>query len=111
MRGQLTEQLPEDGNAEELYQQIQKEKQELIKEGKIKKQKPLPEITDEEIPFDIPKNWKWVYLGELFEHNTGKALKTSDQNGQLLEYITTSNLYWDHFELKKLKVCISRKAK
>ena len=103
MRGQLTEQLPEDGNAEELYQQIQKEKQELIKEGKIKKQKPLPEITDEEIPFDIPKNWKWVYLGELFEHNTGKALKTSDQNGQLLEYITTSNLYWDHFELKKLK--------
>ena len=103
MRGQLTEQLPEDGTAEELYQQILEEKQKLIKEGKIKKQKPLPEITDEEIPFDIPKNWKWVYLGELFEHNTGKALKTSDQNGQLLEYITTSNLYWDHFELKKLK--------
>lgn len=103
MRGQLTEQLPEDGNSEELYQQILEEKQKLIKEGKIKKQKPLPEITDEEIPFDIPKNWKWVYLGELFEHNTGKALKTSDQNGQLLEYITTSNLYWDHFELKNLK--------
>ena len=103
MRGQLTEQLPEDGTAEELYQQILEEKQKLIKEGKIKKQKLLPEITDEEIPFDIPKNWKWVYLGELFEHNTGKALKTSDQNGQLLEYITTSNLYWDHFELKNLK--------
>ena len=103
MRGQLTEQLPEDGTAEDLYQQILEEKQKLIKEGKIKKQKPLPEITDEEIPFDIPKNWKWVYLGELFEHNTGKALKTSDQNGQLLEYITTSNLYWDHFELKNLK--------
>ena len=103
MRGQLTEQLPEDGTAEDLYQQILEEKQKLIKEGKIKKQKTLPEITDEEIPFDIPKNWKWVYLGELFEHNTGKALKTSDQNGQLLEYITTSNLYWDHFELKKLK--------
>lgn len=103
MRGQLTEQLPEDGTAEDLYQQILEEKQKLIKEGKIKKQKTLPEITDEEIPFDIPKNWKWVYLGELFEHNTGKALKTSDQNGQLLEYITTSNLYWDHFELKNLK--------
>ena len=103
MRGLLTEQLPEDGTAEELYQQILEEKQKLIKEGKIKKQKPLPEITDVEIPFDIPKNWKWVYLGELFEHNTGKALKTSDQNGQLLEYITTSNLYWDQFELKNLK--------
>ena len=56
MRGQLTEQLPEDGTAEELYQQILEEKQKLIKEGKIKKQKPLPEITDEEIPFDIPDN-------------------------------------------------------
>ena len=65
MRGQLTEQLPEDGNAEELYQQIQEEKQKLIKEGKIKKQKPLPEITDEEIPFDIPKNWKWVRWGTI----------------------------------------------
>ena len=65
MRGQLTEQLPEDGNAEELYQQILEEKQKLIKEGKIKKEKPLPEITDEEIPFEIPENWKWVRLKEL----------------------------------------------
>lgn len=103
IQGKLTEQLLEDGTAEELYQQIQEEKQKLIKEGKIKKQKPLPEITDDEIPFDIPANWKWVHLGELFEHNTGKALKTSDQNGQLLEYITTSNLYWDHFVLRDLK--------
>ena len=103
IQGKLTEQLPEDGTAEELYQQIQEEKQKLIKEGKIKKQKPLPEISDDEIPFDIPANWKWVHLGELFEHNTGKALKTSDQNGQLLEYITTSNLYWDHFVLRDLK--------
>lgn len=65
IQGKLTEQLPEDGTAEELYQQIQEEKQKLIKEGKIKKQKPLPEITDEEIPFEIPENWKWVRLKEL----------------------------------------------
>ena len=65
MRGQLTEQLPEDGTAEELYQQIQEEKQKLAKEGKIKKEKPLPEITDKEIPFEIPENWKWVRLKEL----------------------------------------------
>ena len=65
MRGQLTEQLPEDGTAEELYQQILEEKQKLIKEGKIKKEKPLPEITDKEIPFEIPENWKWVRLKEL----------------------------------------------
>ena len=58
MRGQLTEQLPEDGTAEELYQQIQAEKKALVKAGKIKKEKPLPEITADEIPFDIPSNPK-----------------------------------------------------
>ena len=60
IRGKLTEQLPEDGTAEELYQQIQEEKQALIKSGKIKKEKPLPEIKEDEIPFEIPDNWKWV---------------------------------------------------
>ncbi len=103
MRGRLTEQLPEDGTAEELYQQIQVEKQALIKAGKIKKEKPLPEITEGEKPFEIPESWKWVYLGELFQHNTGKALNASDRQGELLEYITTSNLYWDRFELDDLK--------
>lgn len=63
IRGQLTEQLPEDGTAEELYQAIQAEKAKLIKEKKIKKEKPLPEITAAEIPFEIPGNWKWVRLG------------------------------------------------
>ncbi len=62
IRGKLTEQLPEDGNAEELYAQILDQKSQLIKEGKIKKEKPLPEITEDEIPFEIPKNWKWVRL-------------------------------------------------
>lgn len=103
MSGQLTEQLPEDGTAEELYQQIQEEKQELVKASKIKKEKPLPEISAAEVPFSLPVNWKWVYLGELFQHNTGKALNGNDSHGQLLEYITTSNLYWDHFELDDLK--------
>lgn len=103
MRGQLTEQHAEDGTAEELYQQIQIEKQSLIDGGRIKKEKPLPDITDEMVPFTIPQSWKWVYLGELFQHNTGKALNASDTQGQLLEYITTSNLYWDHFELDELK--------
>lgn len=65
IRGKLTEQLPEDGNAEYLYNQIQDEKARLIKEGKIKKEKPLPEITKGEIPFNIPKNWKWVRLGDI----------------------------------------------
>lgn len=103
IQGKLTEQLPEDGNAEDLYQQIQEEKIKLIKEGKIKKSKPLPSIKPEEIPFEIPENWKWVRLGDLFDHNTGKALNSSDKDGSLLTYITTSNVYWDHFELNNLK--------
>ena len=103
MRGKLTEQLPEDGSAEELFRQIQAEKQRLIRAGKHKEEKPLPEISDEEVPFPVPPSWRWVYLGELFQHNTGKALNSSNTLGQQLEYITTSNLYWNRFELDGLK--------
>ena len=71
IQGKLVEQREEDGTAEELYQKIQAEKEKLIKEGKIKKTNPLPEITEDEIPFDIPENWKWVRLGELC--NYGKC--------------------------------------
>ena len=60
IQGKLTEQLPSDGDARELYARIQEEKETLIKEGKIKKQKPLPPITPDEIPFNIPKSWKCV---------------------------------------------------
>lgn len=65
IQGKLVEQLEEEGTAEELYQKIQAEKEKLIKEGKIKKTKPLPEITEDEIPFNIPENWKWVRLGNI----------------------------------------------
>ena len=64
IQGKLVEQRPEEGTAEELFREIQKEKQALIKAGKIKKEKPLPEIT-EELPFDIPETWKWVRLGNI----------------------------------------------
>lgn len=65
IRGKLTEQLASDGDAETLYAEIQKEKQRLTKEGKIKKEKPLPEITKDDIPFDIPETWKWVRLNAV----------------------------------------------
>ena len=65
IQGRLTQQLPEDGNAEDLYNEIQAEKQRLIKEGKIKKEKSLPEITEDYIPFDIPDNWKWIRLQNI----------------------------------------------
>ena len=65
IQGKLVEQRPEEGTGEELYQQIQQEKQRLIKAGTIKKEKPLPEITEDEIPFDIPEGWKWVRLNDI----------------------------------------------
>ena len=65
IQGKLVPQLPEEGTGEELFQHIQEEKQRLIKAGTIKKEKPLPEITDDEIPFDIPDSWRWCRLSEL----------------------------------------------
>lgn len=65
IQGKLVEQRLEEGTGEELYQQIQTEKQKLIKQGKIKKEKPLDEITDDEIPFDIPESWKWIRLQNI----------------------------------------------
>lgn len=76
MRGQLTEQLPEDGSAEELYNQIQAEKQDLIKAGKIKKEKQLPANT-EEVPYSIPANWKWVSIGSILTLQSGKNMVSS----------------------------------
>lgn len=63
----------------------------------------IERCIDDEIPFEIPESWEWVRLGTLFEHNTGKALNSANSVGTKLTYITTSNLYWDKFELDKLK--------
>ena len=84
IQGKLTEQLATDDKVEDLLQAIKEEKELLIKEKKIKKQKPLPEITEDEIPFAIPENWKWVRLGDISykivdgDHNppTGEKEKT-----------------------------------
>ena len=62
IQGKLVEQRPEEGTAEELYRQIQAEKQALIKAGKIKKEKPLPEITEDEVPFEIPESWAIIWI-------------------------------------------------
>ena len=65
IKGKLVEQREDEGTAEELYEQIQREKERLISEGKLKKQKQLPEISEDEISFEIPKSWKWVYINEI----------------------------------------------
>lgn len=77
IQGKLVEQRPEEGTAEDLYQQIQEEKRRLIKEGKIKKEKSLAEIAEDEIPFDIPESWKWVRVCSVGVTQTGNTPKKS----------------------------------
>lgn len=103
-QGKLTEDSLRDVNADELYQQIQDKKQRLINEKKIKKEKLLPDISADEVPFEIPENWRWCYVGDLFLHNTGKAQNSSgSSDGTIRKFITTSNLYWGEFDFTKVK--------
>lgn len=95
MQGKLVEQREEEGTAEELYQQIVAEKAKLMKEGKIKKEKPLAEITDDEIPFEIPESWKWVRLGAIISLLSGQDFspdKYSDIIGTTVYITGASNL-------------------
>lgn len=107
IQGKLVEQRPEEGTSEELFARIQEEKQQLIKEKKIKKEKPLPEVREEENPFDIPESWKWIRVGNCGSWGSGATptrtnaeyyggtipwLKTGDLNDDIImkipEYIT-----------------------
>ncbi len=76
IQGKLVEQRPDEGTAGELYQQIQTEKQKFFKAGTIKKENPLPEITEDEKPFDIPESWKWVRLRTIV-YNRGQEVPTA----------------------------------
>ena len=104
IEGRLVPQDPNDEPASVLLDKIREEKRRLVKEGKLTK-KDLVEtpISEEEKPFEIPEGWEWVKLGHIFNHSSGKQLSSSNTEGTLHEYITTSNLYWGRFELDNLK--------
>ena len=78
IQGRLVPQNPDDEPADVLLQRIHAEKEQLIKEGKIKKQKPLPPITEEEKPFAIPDSWQWVRLGEIIHICSASRVHQSD---------------------------------
>ena len=102
IQGKLVEQRAEEGTGEELYRQIQAEKQRLIKEGKIKKEKPLPEIAEGEIPFDIPESWKWVRLPAISASCLGKMLDKQKNTGFSMPYLRNVNVRWGSFDLSDL---------
>ena len=79
IQGKLTKHEPGDGTAAELLQQIAAEKAKFIKEGKIKKEKPLPEITEDEKPFDLPEGWEWCRLGDIITLKGGKRIPAGRQ--------------------------------
>ena len=102
IQGKLVEQRPEEGTGEELYRQIQAEKQALIKAGKIKKEKPLPEIAEDEVPFEIPEGWKWCRLPSVADMCLGKMLDKQKNQGILAPYLRNVNVRWGDFELDDL---------
>ena len=124
IRGKLVPQDPNDEPASVLLERIRAQKQQMVKDGKLKAKDIKDDSVifvgednlhyekfadgtlkciEDEIPFELPASWNWCRLGVLFAHNTGKALNSSDTAGTKLTYITTSNLYWDRFELDNLK--------
>ena len=92
MQGKLVEQRAEEGTGEELYCQIQAEKEKLIKDGKIKKEKRLPEILENEIPFDIPKSWKWVKLNSIVTIITDGDHQPPPQVDTGIPFLVISNM-------------------
>ncbi|ELM7720971.1 restriction endonuclease subunit S, partial [Escherichia coli] len=100
VRGKLVPQDPNDEPASELLKRIAAEKAELVKQGKIKKQKPLPEISEEEKPFELPEGWEWVRLGNIAEYiQRGKGPKYSE-NGTV-RVVSQKCVQWSGFKLEQ----------
>ena len=125
IQGKLVPQDPNDEPASVLLEKIRQEKEHLIKEKKIKRDKNASIIyrgednsyyekilatgevkcIDEEVPFEIPQGWEWTRIGNIFNHTSGKQQSSSNKGGGTPQkFITTSNLYWGHFVLDNVKV-------
>ena len=102
IQGKLTEQLPSDGDAHDLLRKIRTEKAKLVAEKKIKAEKPLPPISDDEIPFDLPDNWCWCRLGEVCQMYTGDSIAESEKKAKYrgladgFSYIGTKDISFDN---------------
>ncbi len=105
--GKLGTNNPDDEPASELLKRIRKEKEQLIKDKKIKKEKPLPEITDEEKPFDIPDNWVWCRWGDLSFSIQYGYNASAQQNGDIrmvrISDIQNNEVLWDSVPYCKIK--------
>ena len=104
IRGKLVKQRSEEGTGEELFQQVQVEKQRLIKACKIKKEKPLPDIAEDEIPFDIPDTWRWVRVAQIVTLNPKNDLADDLETAFIPMPCVMDGFRNQHtFEIKKWK--------
>ena len=108
MQGKLVPQDPNDPPACELLKEIEREKQLLVKKGKLKISTVLSPVTELEETFTLPGSWTWVRLGSVAQHNSGKTLDGGRNSGTSRDYITTSNLYWGRFELDNVRQMLIR---
>ena len=124
IQGKLIPQDPNDEPVSVLLEKIRVEKERLIKEGKIKRDKKESIIyrgednsyyekilatgkvkcIDDEIPFEIPNGWEWTRIGSVFNHASGKQQSSNKNIGTPQKFITTSNLYWGYFILDNVKI-------
>ena len=103
VRGLLVPQDPTDEPASVLLQKIRTEKEHLIAQGKIKRDKPLPPITVEEKPFELPLGWEWVRLGEVADNRLGKMLDKAKNTGKRYPYLRNTNVQWRYIDLDDIK--------
>ena len=116
IQGKLVPQDPNDESASVLLERIRAEKKAKLGKKYVdsyiykgddncyyEKVKDSAKEISEEIPFEIPEGWRWIRVDNLFQHNTGKALNSSNSQGVLHPYITTSNVCWGQFSLDRIK--------
>ena len=110
IQGCLVPQDPTDEPASELLKRIKAEKAVLIKSGKLKKEKPLPPISEDEIPFDIPESWEWCRIGDLFTAMSGLTYKKDNltiQTDKMIRVLRGGNIGNEQYCFKPDDVFIS----
>ncbi len=108
--GKLVPQDPDDEPASELLKRIAAEKERLIKEGKIKKQKPLPPIEPDEVPYELPEGWEWIRLGNILKISSGKALPSYKMGSGKIPVYGGNGItgYHDEFFVEKPSIIVGR---
>lgn len=99
VQGKLVQQDPTDEPASTLLEKIKAEKEKLIAEKKIRKSEPLPPIKPTEIPYELPRGWEWVRLGDISSSRLGKMLDAAKNKGEFHPYLRNINVQWMRFYL------------